>query len=113
MPDSPETSIIVVNRDDPRVEDTLTALATLRAAHDVEVIVVDASEGRLDDVRERNRWVQWIDFERGVGTARTIAQQRNVGVRAATGSVLVFLDANCIPEDGWLDVLLGPIRHGD
>ncbi len=34
---------------------------------------------------------------------------KNAAARAATGDVVVFLDSDTIPEDGWLDSLLRPL----
>lgn len=112
MSEHPTISIIIVNRDDPRITDTLEALERMRSDRDVEVIVVDASQGRLDHVRAAVPRVRWIEFAPPPGSARTIARQRNAGLRAAVGSVIVFLDANCVPEEGWLDALVSPLLEG-
>lgn len=104
-----EVSIIVVNRDDPRVARTLDALATYAESEAVEVIVVDASQGRLESIREGHPWVTWIDFTSSSGHRRTIAEQRNTGIHGSSGQTVVFLDANCVPREGWLDALVGPV----
>ena len=33
---------------------------------------------------------------------------RNVGIRAATGEIIVFTDADCRPQPQWLDALIAP-----
>ncbi len=38
---------------------------------------------------------------------------RNHGVRNASGDILVFTDADCVPEDGWLAALLVAIGGSD
>ena len=53
--------------------------------------------------------MRWIDFEPPPNATITIAHQRNVGVRASTGDVVVFTDSGCVPEDHWLELLLAPI----
>lgn len=108
--DHPRASIVIVNKDDERVADTLVQLSGLERG-DAEVIVVDASSHRLDRVRDRFASVTWLAFEAPSGR-RTIAEQRNVGLAASRGAVVVFLDANCVPEPGWLEHLLEPIEAG-
>jgi GT2 family glycosyltransferase len=105
------TSVVIVNKDDWLLSDTLRALQSCVGTTVREVVVVDASKGALDDIRTSNDWVKWIDYiqPRGVGT--TIAHQRNRGVEVAEGDVIVFTDAGCLPEDGWLEQLLAPILN--
>ena len=35
-------------------------------------------------------------------------QQKNTGAAAATGDVVVFLDSDVVPEEGWLESILRP-----
>jgi glycosyltransferase involved in cell wall biosynthesis len=80
----------------------------------VQILVVDASAGRLDDIRARHDGaVRWVQFERPPGVAVTIPHQRNAGVRAASGDIIVFTDCGCVPADGWLARLTAPIRDGE
>jgi GT2 family glycosyltransferase len=81
---------------------------------DAEVIVVDASEGRLDQIREHYEGrVTWLAYKQPFGVRTTIPHQRNVGVRAAHGNIIVFTDAGCIPEDGWLEHLTSPLAEDE
>jgi len=112
-PDAPLlASVVVVNKDDAGIANTLRALEGLDDARVFEVIVVDASEGRLEAVRSAFPRVHWIDYAHPTGKPRTIAEQRNLGVERSTGGIVVFLDANCVPAEGWLDFLLAPIASG-
>jgi Glycosyl transferase family 2 len=104
-------SIIIVNKADPGVANTLASLRATVALKQAEVIVVDASGGELHAIRDAFPEVRWIDFD-GHGRSRTIAEQRNVGVGAAAGRVLVFLDANCVPGVDWFDRLTDSIADG-
>jgi hypothetical protein len=103
-------SFVVVNRDDRQVEATLSALREVSSStrHRTETVVVDASEGRLDDIRDRFPEVTWLPFTPQPGRT-TIPEQRNVAVGASTGEIVVFIDASCVPDAGWLDHLLAPI----
>jgi glycosyltransferase involved in cell wall biosynthesis len=107
-------SIVVINKDDLGIRETLDALRSEREVRDAaaEVIVVDASEGRLDGIRDAFGGVRWIAFEPLPGRS-SIPHQRNVGVRASRGDTIVFIDASCVPDDGWLAELLAPIRSGE
>lgn len=106
-------SLIVVSKDEPALGDTLDAVAELREGLLHEVIVVDASAGRLDAVRARHPWVEWFDYQPTPRGGLTIAHQRNMGVRASAGDVVVFTDCGCLPEPQWLERLVAPILEGD
>ena len=49
------TAIIVINKNDPGIVQTVSALSQLRQvlADEAEIVVVDASEGRFDELRNR------------------------------------------------------------
>jgi GT2 family glycosyltransferase len=102
-------SVVVISKDEPSLAKTLDALAPAvgRTFHDL--VVVDASDGRLDHIRDANSWVTWIPFARPPGSGITIPEQRNRGVAAAGGEVVVFTDCGCVPEPGWLEHLLRPL----
>jgi GT2 family glycosyltransferase len=107
--DPPSIAFVVINKDDRGIADTLATLDDLATAspYPAETIVVDASAGKLDDVRDRYPALRWIPF---APTKRpTIAEQRNVGVANSHADVIVFIDASCVPDPGWLPALLGPI----
>ncbi|GAA3227979.1 glycosyltransferase family 2 protein [Actinocorallia longicatena] len=108
-------SIVVISKDEPSLEETLGALT--KQADDlgtlVELIVVDASDGRLARIAETHPAVVWIDYTAPAGAGVTIPHQRNAGVRVARGDVIVFTDAGCLPGTGWLDRLTAPLRSGE
>src|SRR5262249_25335537 len=37
----------------------------------------------------------------------------NAGVRVATGEIIVFTDAGCIPEPAWLQEIVAPLLDGE
>jgi GT2 family glycosyltransferase len=76
--------------------------------------VVDASDGRLDAIRQAHQPdVRWVQFQRPAGAGITIPHQRNAGVRAAHGDIIVFTDAGCYPETDWLAKLTAPLHAGE
>ncbi len=116
----PTVSIIVVSKDEPQLAKTLAALGHELSAEagrgvsaESEVVVVDASSGRLDGVRSDHPWVGWVDFDPPPGAGVTIACQRNAGVRACKGDIVVFVDSGCVPCEGWLGHLVAPIARGE
>jgi GT2 family glycosyltransferase len=109
-------SIVILSKDEPALGDTLGEVA--KQAHDAgkpfEIVVVDASEGRLDYIRKRHEeQVRWMQFQQPPGVKVSIAHQRNAGVRAAHGGIIVFTDAGCRPQAGWLTLLLAPFQLGE
>ncbi len=109
-------SIVVISKDEPGVDDTLAdVLAQARALPEpCEVIVVDASQDRLDRVRRRHEpAVRWVRFRPPPGVRTSIPHQRNVGVRVASGEIVVFTDAGCRPAPGWLKHLVSPLHEGE
>jgi GT2 family glycosyltransferase len=101
-------SLVIVNKDDRGVAHTLLALDGIEPDQQTEIVLVDASEGRLDDVRDAFPQVRWIEF-RPRSDKPTIAEQRNVGVASSRGEIVVFIDASCVPDPGWLSTLIRPL----
>ena len=104
-------SIVIVSKDDPLLADTLRALRSTVDSSRLEVIVVDASSGRLTHIQRDHPWVRWFDYEQPRGIGVTIAHQRNLGVKSAEGEIIVFIDCGCLPGDGWLERLTQPILN--
>jgi GT2 family glycosyltransferase len=109
-------SVIIVSKDETALDDT--AIDVILQSKDIdeatEIVIVDASDGRLDYIRQRHEGnVRWIQFNRPPGVRVSIPHQRNVGVAAAHGDIIVFTDAGCRPEHGWLANLLHLILRED
>ncbi|MCD0450134.1 glycosyltransferase [Actinocorallia sp. API 0066] len=107
-------SVVVISKDERALDATLTAVAAQLAELGTpgELVVVDASAGRLADIAARHPGVRWLDFTRPAGVRVSIPHQRNAGVRAARGDVVVFTDAGCLPADKWLARLVEPVLDG-
>lgn len=103
-------SVVVIVKNDRRVDRLLTRLRDLPHPEERETVVVDASNGLLDDIRDRHDDVRWIPF--GAESGISIAAQRNAGVREARGDIIVFTDTDCVPDSAWLGTLVAPIRQG-
>ncbi|MEJ2866560.1 glycosyltransferase [Actinomycetospora sp. OC33-EN08] len=103
-------SVVIVSKDEPALAGTLAALVS---DPELDVVVVDASAGRLDGIRDGFPAVRWFAYTPPPGVRTSIAHQRNVGVAVARGDVVVFTDAGCVPQPGWLARLVAPILAGE
>ena len=79
---------------------------------DVEVIVVDDSSSDRTALEAQNAGATVLDLSKE-GTRGNPAAARNCGARLAIGDPLVFLDADCVPLDGWLKALLLAHQAGE
>jgi glycosyltransferase involved in cell wall biosynthesis len=109
-------SVVIISKDEPSLVDTLHVVCEQSEilSYEVEVVVVDASDDRLDKIRsEYEGRVTWMQFTQPPGVRISIPHQRNAGVRAATGEIIVFTDAGCIPEPAWLEEIVAPLLGGE
>jgi GT2 family glycosyltransferase len=105
----PTISVVIINKNDRGVADTLSALQRVTSRVPFEVVVIDASEGKLDDIAAQFPEVRWVPFASRTGRRFTIPEQRNTGVASAKGEIIAFTDANCVPNTDWLELLTTPI----
>jgi GT2 family glycosyltransferase len=105
-------SIIIIVKNDIRIKKTLEKLRLLPGINKREIIVVDASCGSLEKIRLKFPEVKWINFKGISDKKATYSEQRNLGIKKSKGSIIVFIDSDCIPEDQWLNNLTGPILEG-
>ena len=105
-------SVLIIVKDEPEIEQTLEILKDQCIEMNAECIVVDASKRRLESIRVKHSWVQWIDYLQPNGQGITIPQQRNIAVAIANGEILAFCDAGGEPCPGWLKMLVEPILEG-
>jgi GT2 family glycosyltransferase len=109
-------SIVIISKDEISLDDTVAdVICQVRSLKESsEIIVVDASDGRLDRIRERHKAdVRWVKYAQPPGVRVSIPHQRNAGVRAARGDIIVFTDAGCRPERGWLASLVAPLLRDE
>lgn len=96
------TVIVAAYESQATVADTLEALRA-QTVRDFETIVVDSSPttATVELVRERFPEVRMVHSPRRLLPHAA----RNRGVEHATGEVLAFTDADCMPERGWVEAL--------
>lgn len=96
-------SIIIPSLNSPIIDQVVQTVLRQRGDHAVEVLVVGRDEAqRLPDLPG----LRLIDTGRPISPAAA----RNCGLREARGELICFLDADCLPQPGWLDRLVA--AHG-
>jgi glycosyltransferase involved in cell wall biosynthesis len=90
------TSIIIPSLNSPLIDQVVGKIQNQEGySTNDEVIIV----GKDDNELVKNQpGIQFIDTDRPV----TAPVARNIGIDAAHGSLLVFIDSDCIPQPGWL-----------
>src|SRR5512139_3828680 len=96
-----DVSIIIPNLHSPVIGETLTSLERQTYQGAFEVIVV--GQDRYGLVKEREGVKHIVTPE-----PASPAKARNIGIQAAKGDILVFIDADCVAASDWLSCLLAP-----
>lgn len=104
----PTVSVIIPSLNSPLLDQVLAKLAAQTALeHLKEVLVVGKDEAGLLDrflakegqkTAEQRLNVRLID----TGMPKLAPIARNIGIEAATGELLIFLDSDCLPDEAWL-----------
>jgi glycosyltransferase involved in cell wall biosynthesis len=105
-----EISIVVPTRDRPHaLGRCLTALARQQAG-EAEVIVVDDGSDAAEAVAGAAAALDGARLIRAAG--RGPAAARNLGARAASGELILFIDDDCEPAPGWARALAAAAGRG-
>jgi glycosyltransferase involved in cell wall biosynthesis len=120
--EKPVASVVIPCRNHSReLGHCLRTLVTQRLDGGFEVIVIDsAADAKVVTVVKQHPTVRIARSTEGL----LPGQARNLGARHARGTYLAFLDADCIPEPGWLAAAVaalkvgarivgGPVLHGN
>ncbi len=98
------TIIIPHYRDEVRLRRCLNEIGKqLRSEPSIDVIVVDngSPEFDPDTFNEEHNWARFfVETERGAAAAR------NRGINEARTEHLLFVDSDCVPENGWVKAAL-------
>lgn len=101
----PLASIVIPNLDSLLVDQTLTALQCQSLDPDsLEILVVGRDRPGLVP---RNGKVRLIETENPLGPGAA----RNVGVREARADRVLFTDADCRPDEHWVELLVAALER--
>ena len=111
----PLVSIIIpALQEEKEIENLLSQITNeLKSRHRCEVIVSDGgSKDRTVEIANRH---EARIVHAGAGTVQTIASGRNLGARAARGTILIFFNADVrlIDPEGFFDRMLKAIARED
>ena len=104
-------SIIIIVKSDRAIENALKKLVKIPKPEKTEILVIDASEGNLDDIKNMFPSVRWIYYHNKKSKEITIPEQRNLGLKKAQGDIITFIDSDCIPENNWLIELAKSVNN--
>lgn len=108
------TTLVIVSDYGPRSQRTwnderrtFAALARQRGIAEVEVIHVDSAEAHATMPADVRALLPGLRLH--ASTATSSYALKNEAAELGTGEVVVLLDADCAPREGWLEALLGPL----
>lgn len=105
-PKEPFVSVIIPNLNSKLIDKTLASLFTQTCLDRIaEILVIGLDEPGLVFEREPVRFIS-------TGTPVTAPVARNIGIREAQGACLAFIDADCVADARWLEVLLSAQEQG-
>lgn len=107
MNDSLTVSLVIVSRQRPdALRRCLIAVSQLRY-HPFEIVVVaDPASCRALRAVPQAAFAKIVPFD-----AANISAARNMGISAAAGQVVAFLDDDAVPEPTWLTFLIAPFAQ--
>lgn len=102
-------SIIIIVKGDLGILNTLNQLDKIIKPFKTEILVIDASPGKLDEIKAQFPRVRWFYYDKKPNKRYTISEQRNMGISKSQGDIIIFLDSNCIPIKEWLVEIVKPV----
>lgn len=109
---APNVSVIIPVRTDRRIFTAVdSVLATAAQPGLIEIIVIDndSTEGFSAELAERLGGVVTVLKEAEAGVYRA----RNRGIDASRGEFILFTDADCVVQPGWVDEALKGLETAD
>ncbi|NMF63620.1 glycosyltransferase [Brasilonema octagenarum] len=113
----PKVSVVIpIYNGEPDLPELLCCLsAQTYPKHQVEYLLVDNNSGdrTFALLQQGSENTQITIRPKSENHIQSSYAARNVGIRAATGEILAFTDADCRPEPEWLNALIAPFVNQD
>jgi glycosyltransferase involved in cell wall biosynthesis len=110
MSTEPQVSVVMpCYQSAEHIRGALHALETQQTSASYEIIVVDSSSDGTDLIIEREfPGVRLIHF----AERRTVGTARNIGIAAARGEAILFMDSDTIPCPTWIKQMWAALSNG-
>ena len=108
-PSQPRVSVVVCSyQGSRRIGECLEGIGRLEYPNFETIVVDDGSTDFTAEVADRYRDVHVITTEH-----RGLSHARNVGMEAATGEIIAYIDDDAYPDPHWLDYLVHTFESSD
>ncbi len=100
---TPLVSVVIPTyNEQDRIRTCLTSIFAQQTSHRFEVIVVDSSKDDTPEiVRDEFPDVNCIHREQQTYAA----EARNIGIEKASGTIVAFIDADCVADTNWINAV--------
>jgi len=99
-------SIIIPNLNSPLIGEVIKAIKQEVNNHPCEIIVVGKDKWNI--LQHYSEDIKFIDTIHPIGAGRA----RNIGIEQSNGNWLFFIDADCIPQQNWMENLIRRMQEG-
>jgi GT2 family glycosyltransferase len=103
------TVVVVVRNGEQHIDRCLRSLLAQDRENFEVVVVDDGSTDRTEEIANSHVPSGRVSVERGPG--RGISAARNVGLRAARGEAVAYMDVDGFAHPGWLRAALAPLQE--
>jgi glycosyltransferase involved in cell wall biosynthesis len=110
----PAVSVVIPARNEERLISRVVRSVLSQSPDGISVEVIVADDGSTDRTPEKAREAGARVVAAGNnGRGGSPAAARNLGASMAAGDLLIFLDADCVPGEGWLSSILAAHAGGE
>jgi GT2 family glycosyltransferase len=106
---APKVSVVVASYNAERTLDAcLESLERLQYPDFEVVLVDDGSTDSTPTIARRHPGIRYFRHEQNLG----LSEARNTGIRASSGEIVAFTDADCRADEDWLYYLVNDLESG-